>query len=83
MVVKTVVIECDKCAKDITFGMGYRLVLTPERLPRKDYTAAEPAILIYPPIDREHQFCGMKCLRAWAAAPDAKKPPQPEGGGGF
>ena len=57
---------CDGCKDDITENLGvvdfYRLRLTCERLHPLGNTAD---VLVYPPIEEDHHFCGLGCLITW------------------
>ena len=57
-------ITCDNCESDLTDSGSmprYRLHLSAERMRNK--SNVECAVIVYPPIERDLYFCGMKCLR--------------------
>lgn len=60
-------ITCDGCGGDLTTrtnSVDYRLVLAAESKP--GYGAgAYTDMMIYPPVDRAHHFCGIGCLDRW------------------
>ena len=60
-------ITCDGCGADLTTrsnSVDYRLVLGSESKP--GYGAGVYTdMMIYPPIDRTHHFCGIGCLDHW------------------
>lgn len=60
-------VTCDGCATDLTTrtnSVDYRLVLESESKP--GYGAGcYTDMMIYPPIDRTHHFCGLCCLDLW------------------
>jgi hypothetical protein len=53
---------CDSCGKDISDGSdaARRLALSEDHIWRDTLSAAPPPLL-----DREHHFCGIKCLDQW------------------
>lgn len=59
-------ITCDACNEDLTETSGsprFRLVLSSEavRFIGNTMTLA----IVYPPIERSHHFCNLKCLSEW------------------
>lgn len=65
---KTVEIKCDTCESDLTYKsnmVDYRLVLGSEEKPGDGHGGAYTAMMIYPPVDRTHHFCGLVCLAKW------------------
>ena len=59
-------ITCDYCEKDLTETgktPKYRLSLRAEELPHN--TAMIHAVMIHPPISREHHLCNLGCLDKW------------------
>ena len=63
---KTINIVCDYCKKDLTDAKGmeaYRLVVYAEGIPITGNIRLP--VIVAPPIDRTHHFCGMTCLTAW------------------
>lgn len=69
---KKVTVTCDTCERDLSVSGGadaYRLVLAPEKLPHPGGVHLD--IMVYPPIDRTHYFCGLGCLARWV---DANRP---------
>ena len=53
---------CDSCGKDISdrSKAAHRLALSEDHIWRDTLSTAPPLLL-----DREHHFCGMKCLNQW------------------
>lgn len=67
---KTATITCDGCCRDLTYtgnSVDYRLVLGSEAKPIEPGPGAVTDMMIYPPIDRTHYFCGLHCLDKWRA----------------
>ena len=61
-------ITCDGCDADLTYTGNcedYRLVLGNENKPTFPGAGAVTAMGIYPPIDRTHHFCDLRCLDYW------------------
>lgn len=59
-------ITCDECQADITATgamPGFRLKLSCESLPQ--IGASSYAVMVYPPLDHTHYFCGMDCIGVW------------------
>ena len=62
-------ITCDMCEKELIIDSSYphswALKLAPA-----DYgtntTGMQYAVMCHPAIDREHHFCGLKCLANWS-----------------
>jgi hypothetical protein len=70
-------VTCDHCCADITDTgneLGYRLNLSAERLLINCKAMAVTAMMVYPPINRDHHFCGLNCLREWL---NVQKTPRP------
>lgn len=64
---KTVQVICDGCGADLTTrsnSVDYRLVLTSEDKPGRGF-GAYTDMMIYPPLERAHHFCGLTCLDHW------------------
>jgi hypothetical protein len=56
----TITYACDSCGKDISDSSAeHRLALSEDRIWR-EMSARPPPLL-----DRQHHFCGMKCLDQW------------------
>ncbi len=55
---------CDRCGKDISDRSDavHRLALSEDHIWRDTSSTAPPPL---PLLDREHHFCGMKCLYQW------------------
>lgn len=63
-------ITCDGCGKDLTTtgnSVDYRLALVNEAIPSGGGAVTD--MMVYPPIERNVHFCGMRCLKAWLSAP--------------
>lgn len=66
---------CDGCGRDLTTRtnmIDYRLVLAAEEKPGGG-SGIYTAMMICPPIDRPHHFCGLGCLDDWRASVRAKR----------
>lgn len=63
---RNIQVLCDGCQRDITEtgnSVDYRLLLIADRLPISGNTVTD--MMIYPPIKRDHHFCGLDCLKDW------------------
>ena len=59
-------IGCDFCEKQLNDARGitqYRIKLSCETVP--DAGGVSIDVYIFPPIDRDHYFCGLGCLSRW------------------
>jgi hypothetical protein len=58
----TTTYTCDNCGKDISdrSDAAHRLALSEDHIWRDTLSTAPPPLL-----DREHHFCGTKCLYQW------------------
>lgn len=66
-------VTCDHCRSDLTNTgncVDYRLVLKSESLPPRSNSVT--AMMIYPPVERPHHFCGLGCLDKWRDAQRAE-----------
>lgn len=64
---KKIEITCDSCGADLSQESsmpGYRLSLSCEPTPTG---CVVYSVLVYPPLDRPHHFCGTGCLKNWAS----------------
>lgn len=64
-------VTCDGCGKDITTTgncVDYRLALVVESIPcgRNMVTLLH----VTPPLNRDHHFCGVGCLKNWITKGD-------------
>lgn len=56
-------VTCDTCGADLNATsncVDYRLTLTAELLPSRSESVT--MMMIYPPIDRDRHYCGVRCL---------------------
>ena len=61
---KTVEVLCDGCGKDITDTRempSYRIGVYCEKLPHTSNIVL--GVMVSPPLNREHHFCGLSCLK--------------------
>ncbi len=61
-----ITIMCDSCNRDLTSCeqiMDFRLNVKCERIPMVSGIVID--VMIYPPIDRELNFCGIGCLNKY------------------
>jgi hypothetical protein len=75
-------IICDACGADITTGKDRRDLHYVELITRmKDRpTGLSPQIsleIVDPPLERDHQFCNLRCLAAWLARIPTPAKPDP------
>lgn len=71
---RTVQITCDGCGNDLTTrtnSVDYRLVLASESKPGYG-SGAYTDMMICPPVERTHHFCGLDCLDHWRARENFK-----------
>ena len=71
---RTLAITCDACGADLTSAgpmPAYRLSLCCEQLTHKE--AVIFLVHVIPPLDREHNFCGIGCLEKWLERRKAEK----------
>lgn len=69
-------VHCDHCGTDLSCSsnsIDYRVTVQAEAIP--PHAGAVTDMMIYPPLDRPHHFCGLGCVRAWAD----KVAPMPKG----
>jgi hypothetical protein len=62
-------IKCDHCGTNLTSIEGrpeYRLALQAEPIPMTGNHVK--SIMVYPPINSTHHYCGTGCLSAWLDA---------------
>ena len=68
----TTTVKCDHCGSDLSAADGflaYRLVLQAEPIPTVGSSVMR-TVMVYPPIQNTHHYCGTGCLSAWL---DARK----------
>lgn len=61
--------RCDNCEKDITNTDncdGWKISVKQEKLPRKPNVPIK-LLGVWPPLDGDYEFCGIKCLKSWVA----------------
>jgi len=66
--------QCSGCGRDLTYkrnSTDYRLALRSEAMPDDPAGGAVTDMILDPPIDRPHYFCGQLCLTAWCLQGDA------------
>ena len=75
-------VRCDNCGSDISCSgnsIDYRLHLMNVELPPCGNSVT--AMMIYPPIKKDADFCGLGCLKSWVDAqltPNALREPHAE-----
>lgn len=60
---------CDNCGGDITYthnSIDYRISCCVERIPHNPRASSVTSMMIYPPLEHDHYFCGVGCLKEWA-----------------
>ena len=65
---KTTVITCDQCERDITTTancIDWRILLTSEHVPSR--SGPVTAMMEYPQIDQPRYFCKTACLKEWVS----------------
>jgi hypothetical protein len=58
--------KCDNCDRDLSDSKQvprYRLYLGCTNIPSSSSVIC--AVMVYPPLDREHHFCDFDCLTKW------------------
>lgn len=65
---KFVQVNCDHCQNDLAYGgptPAYRLLLHAEEIPIQ--TTMTNLVMVYPPVEHDMHFCGLRCLHRWLA----------------
>lgn len=57
-------IICDNCDRAQTSGEEYCLSLVNRNIPKKRGDVIS-AVFVYPPLDKDLDFCGMGCLKQY------------------
>jgi hypothetical protein len=70
---KTTDIRCDGCGGNLLYtgnSIDYRLALNVERKPSRGGFVTD--MMIYPPLERDHHFCDLRCLDHWRSRENHK-----------